>query len=239
MNVSQPAAQNGGGEWESNPPGTLASPTLVLKTRGTTRYQSPPNGHLHGDIDVFLGFCYALRCYQYTRFVHPKANSKGNVMAKTKPIRPRKPRPDFPLFPHARGYWAKKVKGRLHYFGKVASDPQGQAALDLWIAQKDDLLAGRKPRAKRPDEITVRTLANAFLTHKQDLVNAGELSQWTFQEYHNTCARLVKALGRERPIDDLVADDFRHLRDADCKAMGTDPPVKRDPARTIHFQVRI
>ena len=26
-----------GGEWESNPPGTLLSPTLVLKTRGATR----------------------------------------------------------------------------------------------------------------------------------------------------------------------------------------------------------
>ena len=37
-----PQAKNGGGEWESNPPGTLASPSLVLKTRGVTRRQSPP-----------------------------------------------------------------------------------------------------------------------------------------------------------------------------------------------------
>ena len=32
--------ENGGGEWESNPPGTLLSPTLVLKTRSATR---PPH----------------------------------------------------------------------------------------------------------------------------------------------------------------------------------------------------
>ena len=38
----QPCQINGGGEWESNPPGTLANPTLVLKTSGTTRNQSPP-----------------------------------------------------------------------------------------------------------------------------------------------------------------------------------------------------
>ncbi len=57
--------------------------------------------------------------------------------------RPRlsKPRPDFPLFPHATGRWAKKVRGKLRYFGKVADDPHGEKALDLWLAQKDALLA--------------------------------------------------------------------------------------------------
>ena len=98
-------------------------------------------------------------------------------MAKPKPTRPKKPRPDFPLFPHAAGYWAKKVKGHLRYFGKVTNDPKGQAALDLWLAQKDDLLAGRKPRAKRPEEATIRDLANAFLMHKKNLLVAGELSE--------------------------------------------------------------
>ena len=49
-------------------------------------------------------------------------------MAKAKRSTPQKPRPDFPLFPHLRGYWAKKVRGKLVYFGKVADDPNGQAA---------------------------------------------------------------------------------------------------------------
>lgn len=47
----------------------------------------------------------------------------------------RKPREDFPLFPHATGRWAKKVRGKFHYFGKVTEDPKGKAALVLWLDQ--------------------------------------------------------------------------------------------------------
>ena len=59
------------------------------------------------------------------------------------PKKPTKPRPDFPLFPHARGYWAKKVRGQLRYFGKIAGDPKGEIAVNLWLDQKDALLAGQ------------------------------------------------------------------------------------------------
>jgi integrase len=134
------------------------------------------------------------------------------VTTKKVAVKVEKPRVDFPLFPHARGYWAKKVCGRLRYFGKVADDPKGKAALEKWLAERDDLLAGREPRNEMPAGITIRDLANAFLTHKQDLVNAEELCQRTFDEYFNTCDRLIRSFGRERPVDDLVADDFRRLR---------------------------
>jgi hypothetical protein len=60
----------------------------------------------------------------------------------------KKPRDDSPLFPHDTGRWAKKVRGKLHYSGKVEGDPKGEAALQKWLERRDDLLAGRTPRPK-------------------------------------------------------------------------------------------
>ena len=50
---------------------------------------------------------------------------------------------DFPLTRHPRGYWCKKVRGKIHYFGKIGDDPEGEKAVNQWLDQKDDLLAGR------------------------------------------------------------------------------------------------
>jgi integrase len=133
-------------------------------------------------------------------------------MAKSKPTTPQKPRPDFPLFPHTRGYWAKKVRGRLVYFGKVADDPKGVKAIDTWLKQKDALLAGREPRPVTPATVVLKDVCNAFARHKKTLLQAGELSQRSYDEYYATCSRLIKAFGRLRPVDDLIADDFRQLR---------------------------
>ncbi len=57
----------------------------------------------------------------------------------TSPKKPRKPRPNFPLFSHAAGVWAKKIRGRMHYFGKWA-DPQ--VALEKYLTEKEDLQGG-------------------------------------------------------------------------------------------------
>jgi integrase len=130
--------------------------------------------------------------------------------------KPQKPHPDFPLFPHSTGRWAKKVHGKTHYFG-AWSDPD--AALELWLAQKDDLLARRRPRQKRGG-VSVADACNAFLASKKLLVDCGELSQRTWADYLGTSQRLTANMGRDRPIDDLRGDDFVELRAKLAKRLG-------------------
>jgi len=131
----------------------------------------------------------------------------------TKKNKPSKPYPDFPLFPHATGRWAKKICGKLHYFGYWNRSPDGdwRQALDLYQEQKDDLYAGRTPRVRRGG-MTIRELCNRFLTTKRRLLDTGEITERTFQEYHSTCSRIVTTFGRDRLVDDLATDDFAHLR---------------------------
>src|SRR5262245_51600716 len=108
--------------------------------------------------------------------------------------KPAKPYPDFPLFPHATGRWAKKIRGKMHYFGPW-NDPDG--ALASYLEQKDALHAGRKPR---PDTgaVTIKEVANAFLNHKQALLDAGELAPRTWEEYKEAADLVVAHLGKGR-----------------------------------------
>lgn len=122
--------------------------------------------------------------------------------------KPRKPYRGFPLFPHAAGVWAKKIRGKLHYFGPW-SDPD--AALQRYLDQKDDLHAGRTPRV--PTEgLMVRELLNRFLSTKRDLAGTGEITRRTFLDYHTTCRRIADAFGLTRLVEDLASDDFEQLR---------------------------
>src|SRR5215471_12927524 len=128
--------------------------------------------------------------------------------ARGKPaVAPAKPYPEFPLYPHPTGYWAKKIRGRMHYFGKWG-DPD--AALAKYLAEKDDLHAGRTPRAD-PEAVTVKDAANAFLNAKQALVDAGELSPRTWDDYKLVCDLVVTHLGKTRLVSDVGPDDFAPL----------------------------
>ena len=122
--------------------------------------------------------------------------------------KPAKPYPDFPLFPHATRRWAKKIRGKLHYFGPW-SDPD--AAIAKYLDQRDYLHAGRTPPLNR-DGLTIHQLCNVFCEAKERQADAGDITQRTFLDYHATCRGILSAFGKTRLVDDLATSDFEALR---------------------------
>jgi hypothetical protein len=139
-------------------------------------------------------------------------NGKGQELtslpASARAAKPLKPRKDYPLYPHNSGQWAKKVRGKTHFFG-VWADPE--AALEKWVADKDALLAGRDP-APKSDELTVKQLVNAFLTDKKRHIATGELKQRSWHDYDAICVRILTVFGPGRLVADLRPTDFVKLR---------------------------
>ena len=138
-----------------------------------------------------------------------------------KVAKPEKPRKDFPLFPHATGRWAKKIRGKFRYFGTWADDPKGERAILKWLDERDDLLAGREPRPKGDAAgPTVKFVCDSYLTHKEQQRDNGEMQPRSFDEVYKSCLRITAAFGRGRLVADLRPDDFRQLRKALSKIRG-------------------
>ena len=133
-----------------------------------------------------------------------------------KPAKPSKPYPDFPLTPHPAGYWCKKIRGKVYYFGPW-DDPDG--ALKKYLEQRDDLHAGRKPRPD-PEGVTVKDVCNAFLNAKQAAVDNGEITLRTWLDYKDACQHVIAAFGKGRLVADLGPSDFSALRARVAKKWG-------------------
>jgi len=134
-----------------------------------------------------------------------------------KTSKPCKPSRDFPLFAHQNGQWAKKVRGKLHYFG-LWDDPN--TALHRWLDDKDELLAGRKPREKTADGVTLKAMFDRFLSEKSDRLDSGELSPRTLKDYCAVCQFIADALGKNRLAPDVFPADFALLRRKFAKVHG-------------------
>jgi len=122
-------------------------------------------------------------------------------------VKQAKPYPDYPLTWHAGNrQWLKKIKGKQHYFGADADK-----ALASYLDCRDDLHAGREPKAKQ-DVLTVGELCNRFLLARRADVTSGELSAKSWHDYAYTSKLVIAALGRTRTVEDLGPADFASLR---------------------------
>lgn len=158
---------------------------------------------------------------------------------KSSSVKPPKPYPGFPLSPHPGGSWQKKILGKIYYFGRwgrvvnkklVRIDGDGwKEALDLFNAQRDDLYAGRRPRARlvdgavttEPVGLTVKSLCNQFRTAMLNrLENGRKMSPRMYDEYTATTDRIVSKFGPNRLVSDLAPLDFAGLGNDLAKQYG-------------------
>ena len=73
-----------------------------------------------------------------------------------------KPYKSFPLTPHKSGQFCKKIRGKIHYFGKI-DDPD--AALRRYYEHANGLHSGVISQVDRTGEVTVAELATDLLSH--------------------------------------------------------------------------
>jgi integrase len=143
----------------------------------------------------------------------PRQDEPGIVVANRTPTScPAKPYPDFPLYAHKSGRWAKKIRGKTHFFGPWR-DPNG--AFRRYQMEKDDLEAGRQPRrapAGLTDALTVQRMVGLFLDAKEINVQSGELEESTWKVYESFGERMIRVFGANTPVESLGPDDFQKLR---------------------------
>lgn len=149
----------------------------------------------------------------------------------TKPKKPAKPKKPYnsPLTVHPSGTWCKRIRGRLYHFGRW-DRPDGlghDAALAKYLKHAANLHAGKgmEPEAEEEPEppvqkITMADLANEFLEAKEKLVETGDLSAGTWQEYKAGCIRLLEITGRQRIVESLRPSDFDDIRVGLAKGVG-------------------
>ena len=164
----------------------------------------------------------------------PAKGAKRAKPAKGKSAAPKKPYAAFPLTPHASGTWQKKIRGKIHYFGRWGRRVGGvmqrlpgdgaAEALAEYKAVADDLHAGRAPRASAAGGAdggaTLADLCNSFLDAKQRKVDSAELTLRVFHDYEATTDTLVGEFGKRRRLDDIRAEDFGALRAKLAKRLG-------------------
>lgn len=132
-------------------------------------------------------------------------------------IKPNKPYPEFPLFAHASGQWAKTILGKHVYFGKW---DDWQAALEKYNSERDYLYAGQAPPTTYT---TLADILNAFVDSKQQLLDLDRIGTRAFTEYVEITDIIAATINKNRPIESIGTEDLGKLWAVLGKGKGGNP----------------
>ena len=125
----------------------------------------------------------------------------------------KKPYPEYPLFAHASNQWAKKIKGRMWYFGTLDDHV---AALDKYNEQIHEIQAGRDPRRTKKQtsaaELSVHDMVNLFLARQEARIKTGEVGRRHFSDCFQSCKMITNYFGKFQSASSLKAADFQAFR---------------------------
>lgn len=117
-------------------------------------------------------------------------------------MKPNKPTPDFPLFAHSRGKWAKKIDGGTKYFGRW-DDPEGALReYEEWIRSQ------ATPIVPDAAGLSLKNAFNTYLTQRKRDVDAKTIAIRTFTDYKRTLSSFAKFFGSNRTVQSLTVMDF-------------------------------
>lgn len=115
----------------------------------------------------------------------PEAKSKD---------KPQKPYPDFPLFAHNNGQWAKKIRGKLHYFGQWGDWRSALKSYHLLVDGPKETL----------ESVIERYLESQRLSDETGHRHLTDL-QWTL-------GRFKKIVGPKKMVASLKSVDYERWR---------------------------
>lgn len=129
--------------------------------------------------------------------------------------KPEKPTPDFPLFPHSSGQWAKKIKGSMRYFGPWDNP---DAALTLYESEKKAWELNINPRTMtivpmlgNKNDLSISDGINLFLDYVEQKVKQSELSNRSYRDYKGSCQRVLQVIPRSFPINGMTTQQWAKI----------------------------
>jgi integrase len=137
----------------------------------------------------------------------PKRHSTTATTTDATTAKPAKPE-GSPIYPHNSGKWAKKIRGKLYYFGRWDDH---EAAVNEYEAVREALENGRDRATIDPNSFTVADACNHYLHACKGRVERDDLASRTFVDYERTAEGLVKMLGRDTAVLRLEPQHFREV----------------------------
>jgi integrase len=104
--------------------------------------------------------------------------------------------------------------GKVYYLSHVKDDPDGSKSYDEFVLKKHEAEHGIQIPgvSSNEDAVVVADIAENWIQGVQDLVETGERSGRTLEEYKATAQFVIDQVGKARIAETLGPDDFKEIR---------------------------